>query len=388
MRATLRTGKLTAGTRLTGKDRIAAVDEMKKNGFTFSGDRMKAPAYLKKLCATVLKWDLNAGEVYQVMESTLDRQAATWLQDTWAMTGELPHGVKPIEALLDSFMRLWMDQTTRRMFRDALRSLRMPTETATLDELNVHYAKFSEYLNGLRMCDKSVDMQDIIHEYFETLPNRVQAFIGTRYMTALSIAEVHAEAETALRTMHKRRVPKQDGDLGEVVSVNAMTQFVPVNAVTSRQRPQSKDSSYDRQDKRDVVCWHCGDKGHYAGLDCPYINQPQTRRGQSAYADSNKRSYEPRPYDKERYIQLSRQRRDAAAASQRKQPTNALVVHPANAKPAVAQPNNNAAKTVSFAPSNQRGRGKGRLRKADGSPIAKKGGQSDLDDDDEEVGDQ
>ena len=77
VRATLRAGKLAVGTRLSGKDRIAAVDEMKKSGVTFSGDRMKAPAYLKRLCATVLKWDLTAGEVYQVMDSTMDKQAAT-----------------------------------------------------------------------------------------------------------------------------------------------------------------------------------------------------------------------------------------------------------------------------------------------------------------------
>ncbi len=389
VRATLRTGKLTAGTRLTGKDRIAAVEEMKKNGFTFSGDRMKAPAYLRKLCATVLKWDLNAGEVYQVMESTMDRQAATWLQDTWAMTGELPHGVKPIETLLDSFMRLWMDQTTRRMFRDALRSLRMPTETATLDELNTHYAKFSEYLNGLRMCDKHVDMQDIIHEYFETLPNRVQAFIGTRYMSALSIAEVHAEAETALRTMHKRRVPKQDGELGEVVSVNAMTEYIPVNAFPSQQRQQSKDNSYDKQDKRDVVCWHCGDKGHYAGLDCPYINQNQTRRGQAAWAEHNKRSYNPRPYDKEYYIQRSRQRQAVAAPAQRQPSSTALVARPTSSKTVVTQSNNNAPKKVAFTHSDKKkGRDGGRLRKVNGSAIVKRGGQPELDDDEEEAGDQ
>ena len=376
VRATLRAGKLAVGTRLSGKDRIAAVEEMKKSGVTFSGDRMKAPAYLKRLCATVLRWDLNAGEVFQVMDSTMDKQAATWLQDTWAMTGELPSHVKPIEALLDSFMRLWMDQTTKRMFRDALKSLRMPAETATLDELNIHYAKFSEYLNGLRMCDRHVDMQDIIHEYFETLPNRVQAFIGTRYMTAISIAEVHAEAETALRTMHKRRTPLQDGDLGEVVSVHA-TETVPVNAlpVKPRDRPRdngSSQSAYEKQDKRDVVCFHCGDKGHYAGVECPYIDQEQTRRGQVAWADRNKTSYSPRPYDKNFYIERSKQR---ASASESR----------ASNKPKSPPSNEARKKKVTFTDEKKPSPTGGRLKKVNGAPLSKKSAEPELDDEEEEA---
>ncbi len=377
VRATLRAGKLAAGTRLTGKDRIAAVEEMKKSGVTFSGDRMKAPAYLKRLCSTVLRWDLNAGEVYQVMDSTMDRQAATWLQDTWAMTGELPAHVKPIEALLDSFMRLWMDQTTKRMFRDALKSLRMPTETATLDELNIHYAKFSEYLNGLRMCDKHVDMQDIIHEYFETLPNRVQAFIGTRYMSALSIAEVHAEAETALRTMHKRRTPKQDGDLGEVVSMHALTESISVNSVSAKHMPQRA-----KLDKRNEVCYHCGDKGHYAGLECRYINQAQTRRGQAAWADRNKNSDKPRPYDKDFYIARSRQSQLPSSA------TTALVPRSNSDGPQSSSPNDVRKKKIRFRSGDvSRSRVDGELKKVTGAPSSKKNAQAELDDEEEESAD-
>ena len=391
VRATLRAGKLAVGTRLSGKDRIAAVDEMKKSGVTFSGDRMKAPAYLKRLCATVLKWDLTAGEVYQVMDSTMDKQAATWLQDTWAMTGELPTGVKPVEALLDSFMRLWMDQTTRRMFRDALKSLRMPTETATLDELNIHYSKFSEYLNGLRMCDRHVDMQDIIHEYFETLPNRVQAFIGTRYMSALSIAEVHAEAETALRTMHKRRTPKQDGDLGDVVGVNTLAdaESIPVNAmpVKGRGRPRDRSESpvpYEKLDKRDIVCYHCGEKGHYAGLECPYINQPQTRRGQAAYAEYNKKSYSPRPYDKNWYIERSRQRQ-AASSSSSAANTPSTPSAPRTRNPKAASTTTAVTKKkVAFQSNEQQSRG-GRLKKVNGAPLSKKADEPELEDEEEEA---
>jgi hypothetical protein len=389
VRSTLRTGKLSAGTRLSGKDRIAAVEEMKKNGVTFSGDRMKAPAYLKRLCATVLKWDLNAGEVYQVMDSTMDKQAATWLQDTWALTGELPPDAKPIEVLLDSFMRMYMDQTTKRMFRESLKSLRMPTETATLDELNTHYSKFSEYLNGLRMCDKHVDMQDIIHEYFETLPNRVQAFIGTRYKTAISIAELHAEAETALRTMHIRRTPKQDGDLGQVVGVNTMTESVtasiPLNAMPTRPRSRPRErntqSTYEKLDKRDVVCWHCGDKGHYAGVECSYIDQPQTRRGQAAWAEYQKRAYTPRAYDKKYYISRSLQSSSPSRS-----------VDSSSVSPASRSKNDKSAsstssevgkkKNVAFGGLKKADVG-GRLKKVSGAPLSKPTAP-DLDDEEEE----
>jgi hypothetical protein len=289
-------------------------------------------------------------------------------------------------------MRLWMDQTTKRMFRESLKSLRMPTETATLDELNTHYSKFSEYLNGLRMCDRHVDMQDIIHEYFETLPNRVQAFIGTRYASAISIAELHAEAETALRTMHKRRTPKQDGDLGEVVGVNStvtepITEMIPLNAmpIKSRSRPKERNSqsTYEKLDRRDVVCWHCGDKGHYAGVECSYIEQPQTRRGQAAWAEYQKRAYNPRPYDKQHFIARSRQF-----------PSPSRNVDSSSTSPVSRSRNDKSAsstsgevgrkKNVAFGGLKKRADLGGRLKKVSGAPLSK-ASEADLDDEEEEA---
>jgi hypothetical protein len=232
-------------------------------------------------------------------------------------------------------------------------------------------------------------MQDIIHEYFETLPNRVQAFIGTRYKTAISIAELHAEAETALRTMHIRRTPKQDGDLGQVVGVNTMTESVtasiPLNAMPTRPRSRPRErntqSTYEKLDKRDVVCWHCGDKGHYAGVECSYIDQPQTRRGQAAWAEYQKRAYTPRAYDKKYYISRSLQSSSPSRS-----------VDSSSVSPASRSKNDKSAsstssevgkkKNVAFGGLKKTDVG-GRLKKVSGAPLSKPTAP-DLDDEEEE----
>ena len=311
-RAILRVGKEPARIHQTTAGRLAAIDDLKKQGVVFTGKRMEAPEYLRKLCEVVVRYNFDAGETFQVMQRTMKDQAAQWLTDTWTVCGNLVDTpAKPVEALLDRFMKLYIDSTTRGMFRDAMLALRLPTENATLAELHEHYGKFSKYLGALTMCDRHIIMEDIIAEYVKTLPNSVQDYIGSRYKTMLSVSEVHAEAEACLQNRHYRRVPKQDGDIGAVVSFNAMPDRSQRDKSSRDKSPRSQSPqrprSYEKQDKRDVVCWHCGEKGHYAGVECDYIDKPQTRRGQAAWAENNKKSYNPRPYDKEYYIQRSRQ---------------------------------------------------------------------------------
>jgi hypothetical protein len=321
MRRMMRYSKLPPTIRLSAKDRISAVGEMKAHGVTFSGERMKAPFYLRKLCTTIIRYDLLVGEVYQVMTLTMTGQAESWLQSEWSRCGEIPEHMKPVQALLDGFIDKWMDNITRTMYRDSLRALRMLSETATLDDLNKHYAKFNELLTGLRMCDRHVDMMDIRFEFFKSLPNKCKSFVGDTYMSADSIDDIHKRAERALITMHTRGTPRSDGDLPDIISVNAMPTQSGRNqdtvAVSSKQPAHKAPAQqvFTQTGRREVVCWHCGDKGHFAGLDCPLIRQDQTKRGQSAWALANKTRPHPRPYDKNFFIKKSKQIASGSASS-------------------------------------------------------------------------
>ena len=125
MRRMMRYGKLPATLKMTAKDRMAAVQEMQQHHITFSGERLKAAFYLKKLCSTIMRYDFNVGEVYQTMQLTMTGQAESWLQSEWHRCGEIPETMKPVQALLESFMDKWMDNITRTMYRDSLRSMRM-----------------------------------------------------------------------------------------------------------------------------------------------------------------------------------------------------------------------------------------------------------------------
>ena len=322
MRRMMRYGKLPATLKMTAKDRMAAVQEMKQHQITFAGERLKAPFYLRKLCSTIMRYDFTVGEVHQVMHLTMTGQAEAWLQSEWLRVGDLPDTMKPVQALLEGFMDKWMDNITRTMYRDSLRSMSMLGDRTTVDDLNKHYSKFNELLTGLRMCDRHVDMKDIKYEYFKSLPYKCKAYIGDAYADADTVDDIHRKAERAIVTMPTHRTPAQDGDMPEVIGVNA----IPNRSGLKRDNrgpntnPQPKrfdaQQAYTKNDQRDITCWHCGDKGHYAGLDCPFIGQNQTRRGQAAWAESNKTRYNPRPYDKNYYIELSKKRMpDAASGS-------------------------------------------------------------------------
>ena len=65
MRRMMRYSKLPPTVKLSGKDRITAVGELKAHGVTFSGERMKAAFYLRKLCTSIIRYDFTVGEVYQ-----------------------------------------------------------------------------------------------------------------------------------------------------------------------------------------------------------------------------------------------------------------------------------------------------------------------------------
>jgi len=80
MRRMMRYGKLPPTIKLSGKDRIIAMGEMKAHGNTFSGERMKAAFYLRKLCSSIIRYDFSIGEVYTVMSLTMIGQADSWLQ--------------------------------------------------------------------------------------------------------------------------------------------------------------------------------------------------------------------------------------------------------------------------------------------------------------------
>ena len=199
--------------------------------------------------------------------------------------------------------------------------------------------------------------------------------------------------------MHKRRSPKQDGDLGEVVGVHSLSdsESIELNAAVTTRRSRERErtgnkaesqGAYEKLDKRDVVCHHCGEKGHYAGLDCPYIDRPQTRRGQVAWAEFNQKSYNPRPaYDKNYYIERSRRRLAASsAASGTTSASDAQAVprsKPSNLKS--TSPTGAASKKKVTIQSEDRAPSGGRLKKVSGAPLSKKTPESDLDDEEEEA---
>ena len=310
MRRMMRFSKLPSTTKLSGKDRISAIGEMKSHGITFSGERMKAAFYLRQLCTYTLRYEYSVGEVFQVMQLTMIGQAESWLQSAWYRCGDY---MRPVQTLLEDYMNKWMDNITCNMYRDSLKGLKLLSDSSTVDDLNKHYAKFNELLTGLRMCDRHVDMRDIKFTFFKSLPNKCKTFIGDGFTGSESIDTIHKTAEFALVTMHTRGVPAQDGDLPEVIGVNAMpTRGGPKKdngTVPPKTEPKKFDpqQAHSKNERRDITCWHCGDKGHYAGVECPLIEQSQTRRGQAAWALANKARYNPRPYDKNFFIERSKQ---------------------------------------------------------------------------------
>jgi hypothetical protein len=310
----------TLGVTMTARDRMAAVKEAKELYGTFTGDRAAAPKFLREICTHIQKYDLNIGEVVQMLTSCMKGEAAAWFTAEWSDCCRLPESDKPVQILFHHFIDRWLDGLARRAFRDQLAHTRLQSDRVTQSDLQLHYTKFVETVNNLKMCDRHVQMSDLIEDYYKSLPNMCKTFIGGDFKSAMSIEDIQRKAEQALAFMHVTSTPKQDGSLPKPIAVHAMP-MASAPSSTSTQSPRNNSRRNQNRGSKIRMCYHCGSGEHWTGIECPMFAQPQTSNGKTAWKKRNDEKGVTYEYDKAYYEQLSkdiRARRESRDATSRK----------------------------------------------------------------------
>ena len=304
--------------RLTARDRIAAVSEMRTLYNTFNGSHETAPQYLTNLCEQIMKYSFSIGEVVQMCKSVFVGDAAAWFSQAWAICSSLPESEKPIQVLFHQFLDRYMDTAVKFNYKQQLNNTKMNKNNATIDDVRRHYSKFLSVLNNLRMCEQNLNMSDMVQTYYRSLPERCIQYIGSSYNHESTLESIQRLAEQAiLFSPSSQRTVNSDNDGTQSIRMNA----IPTTTVNdnnnrnspgnSKNRNRSSPKRFDptnerkRIDEKDVLCFHCGKKGHYAGIKCPIISQQQTRQGAAAFAEANKRRAVPYSYSREKAIELS-----------------------------------------------------------------------------------
>ena len=287
---------------MTARDRMAAVKETKDFYGTFSGDRAAAPKFLRDMCAQIQKYDFNIGEVFQMLTLTMKGEAAAWFTAEWSECCRLPESDKPVQILFHRFIDRWMDGLARRAFRDQLAHTRLQSDRVSQSDLQMHYSKFVETVNNLKMCDRHVVMSDLIEDYYKSLPNVCKSFIGGDFKNATSIEDIQRKAEQALAFMLVTSTPKQDGSLPKPITVHAM----PTSPSSTPPSPRQRNRRNQNQPVKIRQCYHCGSTEHWTGIDCPVFAQPQTNAGKALWKKRNDEKGASYEYDKQYFERMSR----------------------------------------------------------------------------------
>jgi hypothetical protein len=118
----------------------------------------------------------------------------------------------------------------------------------------MHYSKFVDTVNNLKMCDRHVVMSDLIEDYYKSLPNVCKSFIGGDFKNATSIEDIQRKAEQASAFMHVTSTPKQDGSLPKPITVHAM----PTSPSSTPPSPRQRNRRNQNQPVKIRQCYHCG----------------------------------------------------------------------------------------------------------------------------------
>jgi hypothetical protein len=285
------------------RDRNAALIAAGNALTKFDGTSSKAPKYLQDLCTQIQTYKFNEQEIVALMNKTMIDAANQWLQTNLAEVFQLPD--KPMQVLLMRFKEHYVGAHVVRDIRKQLASTVLTTTTPSIKDLDTHYASYTALLTQLRFSDRFVDDKEVLTEYFSSLPYTIRTFIGSSFAALTSINDLHREAQKALVLLGSKTVAKAEAQL---ISVNATTvsQF--------KQRQANKDKPDDRRrtdtdttearNIKSVVCYHCGDKGHYTGR-CPLRKSPQTTKGKAVWAKRNQDRGRDYQYQLDFYVQLS-----------------------------------------------------------------------------------
>jgi len=310
----------------------------------FTGkDMAQAATILNFILVNIARYDFSLSESFILIESSFSQDAKIWFDSHRKEIFSKKD--RSLHHFITLFKQKYMSPDMAIMYENQLKNTKLLNEKP--HSVDVHYNQFIKIATMLRSCDHATSEQKLIHYYFQSLPESTQRTLGIAALNEETVAKVYQMVKksaimignntsrrildrevVSVNTMHaydddyyhhnydENNDDHDDGDLTHqidnddnndnnfdeygyiypdiddndyIVNHNAIDSIIMFNA-----------NSVSKFYQRDLVCFHCGDKGHRAGWFCPIVrmNKPQTPRGVLAYAQFIKKyEREAKTYD-------------------------------------------------------------------------------------------
>ncbi len=353
-----------APTQYTASQLEKAVNDTIARLGKFGGDINIAPTWLNSFCTNVYRYKFQVHHCITILQQCFINEAKTWLDSNLPAISHLASSnseVKPIEALLLKFKRIYMGATQIGIFRRRLQTSKLTGVNVSVKELKKHYEVFVNLVNNIRLCDISANEEYIIQDFVDSLPPRVTDFIGMAYVNCKSLDSIYQMAEIALTKHNEYYQSKTDGAMkNKLESLNIIEvgdkQYVELNALQaqSSQNNKNKNNNTNTNNKNTSnsrspqICYHCGKNNHYTS-ECTLINSAQTQAGIALWQKRNESKGTDYVYDKNYYIE--KQKEINARKSSNNSTNNNKRINNSNNKSNIKSSNNNTNNNSNSTPS-------------------------------------
>ena len=189
------------------------------------------------------------------------------------------------------FKQQYMSEVRVAQLKRKLQMCLLVGDNVSEHDLRAHYEAFTTIVNDLRMCDPFASEQQYRHDFHASLPHCLVQYMGESWKQQGTIDAIYQMALNGIdRDSERQRLTRgrSRGDGSE---------SVPTAAFQVRNQPRSSTDA----NVREVLCYHCGFRGHHTGA-CTLINDPQTNRGKEAWAKRNSTTGADWIYDKRYYV--------------------------------------------------------------------------------------
>ena len=341
---------------LTTSETIKVVQDLTSKSSSpapFTGFPMeKAPQFYMDLLITICRYLLPISDIITIIGSKLEASAKSWFNSELVLISTCTQGVK-IPTLLKSFRRQYMGKQLINQLYTKLLNNKLFSLPATLEELTLHYTAWNTTKVALCLCEPSHTDTSLMYTFLTSFPPMITAGIphngdgltsineawnnisrtAAAYYDRSKTLQTYKQLQVAAKVKSESNViisnpDDTNGDYSEIRDEGEQS-YTHYHAVQSAHRSFSGQNEYDRYmnenessesdnddcdnsqitwfhalkltrniPKRDIECWHCGNKGHVVG-ECDVAKQglPQTAKGQFVWAKINKMRGEGRPYD-------------------------------------------------------------------------------------------
>jgi hypothetical protein len=234
------------------KDAISAIVK-------FDGYAPNAPAYFAAVCVKIGQYPFKVANAVRILLQTVSSSAITYMNQVVGANARVDQE-KLIPAILGQFREHYMGANQISYWRRRLMSMKLMSSGdhhLTLKELEAHYSSFVSVLNNLRICDNAVQERDAMGIYLESLPQFLYLCLVTAKAGMQTLEELHRAACTAVRTESDSSMSRSSS---RRVTSNMHSTQVTNGGGSSAAGRAERSASSDIKDN--MICFHCGNKGH------------------------------------------------------------------------------------------------------------------------------